>query len=145
MSGDFTSRLPVETETILLEPLRVANRMYLSAQVLEDMELRTMMEPVLERMMFELRTTLYKVRLDEGRARVIVEHPATWWDSLKKAHAPRWYLRRHPVRVHAYIVRLEVEDLAAFPDNTRIFPKELGAPVYRRVANLTMERVDDEH
>jgi hypothetical protein len=36
-----------------------------------------------------------------------VRVPLTWWDHLKEAHAPRWFLARWPVQYRIHVVDIK--------------------------------------
>jgi len=49
---------------------------------------------VFDSLVFRLEQAVWGENLD----RLDIVTPATWWDMLKKQHAPEWFKRRFPVR-----------------------------------------------
>lgn len=150
--------VPLEVQELILERLKVASRVNIGRQLLEDAELHTMWDIASDTLAVQLSTFLMSHQVAEDHARALVEHPATWWDHLKRDlavwavpfHPGRrrqplkrlvsWWLRRHPVRVTAYTVNLRVRDLATFPENDQVYPKSMGTVRMIRQADAWASR-----
>lgn len=133
---------PVMRE-LVLERLHVAAGVNVSRSLMEEVELKTWMEPTLDRLAVQLRAQLLGHKLVDEHHRVVYSFPATWWDHLKQRlsrwetnpplvtvhRVVRWWLRRHPVREDAKCVSFSFREWATFPEVSARYPRELG-PVH---------------
>lgn len=152
MSGPFDLPPVGEHSDLLLERLRHVASVHLSSAVVESLELRQIEEMLYDRLVMQLRAEILGHRLVQEEAeehlRLVVTAPATWWDSLKRdvlprlGRAGRWYLRRHPVRITASVVResmrVRFAEWATFPEASIVYPKQLGRVHVMQEATFTL-------
>jgi hypothetical protein len=84
---------PGDYERITLDNILYAARVEGRADDIGDVRLWAEREG--ERLIVNLRTRIHGMADDV----VVVEWPATWWQHVKQRFAPRWALRRWPVRM----------------------------------------------
>lgn len=56
-------------------------------------------------------------------------HPASWWQHWKQEHAPKWWLRRWPVRQVPTETVVRFSEIATFPYSKIKTPENMRGPV----------------
>lgn len=140
-----------EEHTLVLERLRHVASTALSPALVATLETHTFEHTFRDQLIMQLRAEVLGHRLvneeASGALRVIVTYPASGWDAFKRDAAPRlgrlgrWWLRRHPVRLTARVVReawgVTFREWATFPEASIVYPRELGAVHVRQSASIT--------
>lgn len=142
------ARLPVETERIMLERMRVTAEGRVSEELIASATLNAVLDIMADQLVLRLTAEV----LGHHRQRYVVTFPATPWDHLKarlvawaREHRWRqreglfrrfrwpqpivrsvlWWSRRHPVRESAKVI----DEYATFPRSTMRYPDSLGPVV----------------
>lgn len=87
-------------------------------------------------LVYKLTAEVLAERLETGRFERTVRVPATWWEHLKRDHAPAWFTRRFPVRYTPLTLAVDLSRWATYPHATVPLPG-LGPPVV--VDNLSSD------
>lgn len=112
----FTPPNPEATfRYVTLEQLKVHASTQITGQMLERLEFNAYRDDLFDRLVIQLKTSVLghpffiQHQLSE-------ERPDGWFQYLKRAHAPRWFLRRWPVvhKLHERTVSFPVT--AVFPE-----------------------------
>lgn len=86
----------VDVETVSFSPRTLALERIVSNEVMEHERL----------LQHEAHRLSVRARIWEAVHReVVVRHPSTWWDAVKLRFAPKWWLRRWPVRMTEVTVK----------------------------------------
>jgi hypothetical protein len=88
-------------------------------------------EDAMQRMVLEMKRYVWSQKL----GRLVYEVPATWFEHLKKDYAPRWVLRRWPVKWS----EIKVDMFALYPNFAPPLPDQTVAGY-----NFLVRRADDE-
>lgn len=92
----------------------------LSATIVEDALCAT-----LDELCVRLETEMLCQSLDRKQRTVTFSVPATWWQHLRQAMFPEWWLRRYPVRLRLLSETVRYEILDSYP-RANIAVPELG-------------------
>jgi len=86
----------INVKEVKLEKLAIAVSEYVSRNTPEehDYRLTALAEYVGKNLLFNLRQYIWSEQLGT----VEINHPRTWFEMLKRDHAPKWFIRRFPVR-----------------------------------------------
>lgn len=154
---DFNDELQVQT--VVLEHLKYKQRQVVGAGVLATLKLTEMPEFLItmgEGMAYELMAEMLAEKIGSDRIErikvvqqdfEITDGPFQRW---KQRHALswwlRWFVKWRPVRTVSesktcqVVLRVEVEDYAAFPHSSYVpAPAEFGPPVFQRFINSRIE------
>lgn len=118
---------------LVLDRVKVAARGYITRQALAD---RASAVVMLDHLADQLIVNLESfVLADDSKTvewRLVEYRPTGWWDYLKRRHAPRWMLRRWPVKQtrHERILSLPVRSL--YPE-APVEPRGLGPVVFHTI------------
>lgn len=129
-------------DTLTLQKLKYAAQAELGPQLAHDAEWRSHLDYLTGRLLIQLRTNVYAEKIEEISKDVCwsVDVPADWWQALRervldargrldRAILNRWPIRYRTIRDEQTVT---VERWATFPDNATVYPKDLGAVVYRQ-------------
>lgn len=111
---------------VLLSRLRQVAKMSLGDHAIDKMDLRVLRDDMTDSILFALRTEVMTERLSDREKTIIFEYPATWWEHLKKEMAPRWFLKRYPVKFSKYTQKIRFEEIALYPMLPAIIPDQAG-------------------
>ena len=64
--------------------------------------------------------------LEEFSTEVVFQVPSSWFQMLKKEHAPLWFLKRYPIKYDSIRRKVKVKMSAAYPKLPIAFPKYGG-------------------
>jgi hypothetical protein len=132
---------PVTSEQHVLEKLKVVSQIAVSRSVLpafvRDNARFEVGEanPVLDQLIFRLRSAVLADKLVSERQAVTLDIPASWWQHFKRdswlgRHRPQWMRRRWPVRFTTMRQEVLFERYRTYPDASIALPSErFGAPV----------------
>lgn len=135
-------------EVVTLEMLRVAAQTRLGAAVLNDLQLESWQDVLMDQLVVQLSSYVQAERLLDTTVSeskdVVLAAPDSTWQMFKSRHTAswwlRWLIRRRPVRYSTIIktVTLTVNTVgyATFPDSTYVTPSpRLGSPVFQMIRN----------
>jgi hypothetical protein len=163
-------RLPatIETETLEFVKRKIASRVHVARALLEEAEIRQVMDMATEQLVMELSTYALADHLQTLEKRVVFTFPATPWDHLKDRLAawgfkhwrerigpmltPRallanwctWYVTRHPIRESAKAMHVSFVEEAIFPDARLRIPRDQHVLRVARMAHYPDELLGDE-
>ena len=131
----------IETETLTLDTFKVYAKALIDKQTIQSIpNLEAHMQYEGERLAIELRKMVLAEKLANQEIRVrFVEttrfyFPSSVWQHFKRNHAPKWFLRRWPVkeecteRTLARTKTVEVEQFATFPMSPIRMPEDRRGP-----------------
>lgn len=85
----------VKTRRIVLDRFKIAAEQYLSRDVfLQDEKLESFIDHSVDAMVLRLRAYCLGKKQETAR----VYFPSSWWQHLKRDHAPKWFKQRFPVK-----------------------------------------------
>lgn len=91
-----------QIETIALEKLRVACSVCIDlcqfAFFRNHLEATAVIEDGARRLVMQLHSQILSKTVREEEGTVLFRCPADWWQAVRERWAPKWWLRRHPVR-----------------------------------------------
>jgi hypothetical protein len=144
----ITGDAALQAQTMVLSKLRVAGRMRIGPQLLHDMKYTQMLDHLTGDLIAQIETTVLAEQIggeDIVRSENVVHELSVIdgrWQRFKDRHRKSWWLGwfvswRPPRTITdtkrtTVTLRVGVKDYAAFPQNTRVYPEELGAVVYQR-------------
>lgn len=90
----------VTNTQITLEKLRMGASKVVGSSVVDSMRLSESIMPEIEGVVYNISLDLLASKLadDKYKAHFYYKVPATWFQHLKKSHAPKWFNRRYPVQ-----------------------------------------------
>lgn len=90
----------VNMTRVTLERLRKYASKRVGASLADSMEIHRQVDIALEGLVYTLTASVLASKLadDKYTAHFYYKVPATWFQHLKKAHAPKWFKNRYPVR-----------------------------------------------
>jgi hypothetical protein len=88
----------MKLESIALEKVQFYARQTLSPALMQTAKLSSWIEPVTRDLCLQLEAAVYGRRVHEESRSV----PLDWWEAVKQRFAPRWFLRRYPVRYRTF-------------------------------------------
>lgn len=122
--------IPVPSDEVVLELVR--KRLTAVGAFSWDMLSATIVEDALcarlDQLCVRLETEMLCQSLDHKQHTVAFWVPATWWQHLRQAAFPRWWLSRYPVRLKKLSETVYYEILDSYPQADIVVP-ELGKPV----------------
>lgn len=126
MNGD------VEVERVKLEWRKWVVTQHISAELLQNVELRVLQNHMFDTLVLALQKQLLVDQFADGSYTAELAVPATWWQHWKEAHGRKWlgpwWMDRYPVQNTVRTAVVEVERLHAYPEPRIQFP-EFGRPV----------------
>lgn len=110
MPGPFDLSPEVQMSEIMLEKMKVAARGQIGPQMAHDLEIRQWLEPMTDRLIYELRTRVYTHNVD--RQDIVVPFDKTETHTIP---APRRFLWTYlPVALLGLVLTIAFESLPAF-------------------------------
>ena len=138
-------------ESVTFEKLKFAAQTILPGKAMvESLRIDQMWDSHLKQMLVGLSTTVLAHNFEDHKRTVTIpmtfQHPATWWDMLKRDHFPEWLLQRFPVRsveeTKTGKRTVTFKKYATYPEaDIALPPQTFGFPVYR---TSTYEELSDD-
>lgn len=133
----------VSQECIRLDVERLWLRAGLDPQLLQGVELSTIQDRVLDRLVMSLKAEIYSHKVAESSYTMAVPYPATPWQHFKHQYRTRWWMRRivrrHPITFTRKEGRLTLSKAYRFPDSTVRYPDSFGRPIIIETGRLETE------
>ena len=121
--------LPEAFEQIYLDRVKVAAQGHVTRAALADRAVAfQMIDMLADSMIVQMETTVLGHNRRSIEWQLVEYRPDGWWQYLKRRHAPRWILRRWPVKLlrHERTLRLPMRTL--YPEHP--VPGGLGPVVF---------------
>jgi hypothetical protein len=124
-----------DRSAFLMERLRVRASTHLGSYSLGQLALQQA-EDLLGGLVVRLATEVLATKT-VGTRTYTIKHPASWWQHFKHSHAPRWFVRRRPVRMQTTTVVVDFTRYLAYPGARVALPADqFGPPVTVEVARF---------
>lgn len=131
---------------VLLKRIKQTAQMCLGGHILEQMDLRAIRDHMTDSIIFSLRTNVMSEQLSERSKTITFKYPASWWEQLKQSHAPRWFLKKYPVKKHKTSQKVTFEEIALYPNLPSIMPDRAGEAYFQGMwhTDLREKETSDE-
>lgn len=96
----LTDTIEGSESRLILERLKMYVAKNVGSSLADSMELRKQIMMEVEGMVYSLEASVLasKIADDKYKAHFYYKVPATWFQHLKKTHAPRWFKQRYPIQ-----------------------------------------------
>src|ERR1700744_2788908 len=100
---------------------------------------------VAETLAYELTAYVLSQHVADLRQEVTIDIPASWWQHFKRDRAPKWFVRRYPVKTATMRKVFYLDRFRTYPDANYALPQEtFGKSVmFETIDQSTWEPVDN--
>lgn len=119
--------MTITDEGLTLHWDRVANKHMLPASMRENGSIEVQ-EDITRGLILSVESYLLTQQVDRITCYSMIKFPSSWWQMLKRDHAPKWFTNRFPVKTFEHGHNNEWKVLATYPHADIPF---LGATVYQ--------------
>lgn len=114
---------------LVFDRLKVAAHASVTRQVLvENARVTTAVDMLSDNLLVQLESFVIGDDRKTVRWRLVEYRPASWWEYLKRRHAPRWFLDRYPVKHQRHERTLSLPVRSLYPEVP--VPPGLGPVVF---------------
>ncbi len=114
---------------VVLDRVKVASRGHITREALADRaEVSLMLDMVTDSLIVNLESFVLGHDRKTVRWQLVEYRPASWWEYLKRRHAPRWFLDRYPVKHQRHERTLSLPLRSLYPEAPA--PPGLGPVVF---------------
>lgn len=106
---------------------RVGRDVRMSDCLRDSLEIREWREEAVKESIINMNAFVYKNQMKKEVC--VMTCPKDWIEAVKERWAPRWFLRKYPVKFREE--KIWIEHVAVFPDANIRFPDQMGNPVFK--------------
>ena len=121
-----------KVEELILEKIKFGMNLPLDSEFINSGNIELYLTPYANQIIMNFRTRILGQRKEVEKS-VVYEFPKNWFEHLKQDYAPKWILKRFPVKTEYFYKKIVIDASALFP--------ELGSrgEDIRFYSNLTMK------
>lgn len=119
---------------LILEKLRVGYRIPIAKVTLMNANVEIIRNHIADQIVYAISASVLADRVEPSHYTFSLDfdHYASWWQACKAVHFPtlsRWTRRPPRLATTTKTRVIQAKNYATFPENTRVYPEELGPVV----------------
>lgn len=120
-----------QVNELILENVKIACSMSLGAYSLNMMRLHSAVDEVSKNISYHLNTFVLGEKTKTESVTNRFRYPATWFQHLKYSYAPKWLLKKYPVKWKHESIRTEVKHYHCVPMFNEVLKPEYQKHTFR--------------